>query len=157
MFDINAMECVSSCNDAEIYLTNVSGSLDKVCKVPEIYVDPLSTKEIELGTQEYPFRTMKSAAAEILNLWSNSDYNVSVLFKDVYLMKQNFYFVNTESITFKSHPDYTSIGRRAVLNGTYIDQPGIHSKTLFHLFQNTDLLVHQVIVVLVKCLLMTDI
>ena len=55
------------------------------CKLEDIYIDPQSSQQIELGTLEYPYRTMKSVSAEILSLWSNSDKNVTVFMKDVYL------------------------------------------------------------------------
>ena len=140
VFDLEKLSCTGNCDESLLNLEEINGTLAEVCKKPEIYVDPLSHEPIELGTLKFPFRTMRAASAEILNLWANSNYSVTVYLKDVYMDRGNTYLINMTSITFTSHPEYRNIGRRALLSGTYVPQPSIPKKALFHLFSNTDLL-----------------
>ena len=111
-------------------------------------MDPLSTEVLELGTREYPYRTMKSVSSEVLTFFSHQQVEITIYVKDVYLediSHTTFYAVNMTEISFKSHPDYTELNRRAVVTLTELSQPGISQKARFHLLTSTALPIQEVI------------
>jgi hypothetical protein len=108
-------------------------------------VDPNSSEMLELGTLEYPYRTMKSATSEILNFLSNNNINVTVRTYSTYMEDGMNVFINMTNVAFKSHPDVINIGERSILTFTQIAQHGISERALFHLLTSTDLPVQDIL------------
>jgi hypothetical protein len=94
---------------------------------------------LELGTLEYPYRTMKSATSEILNLFSNTNLEATIYTYSSYIEDGMNVFINMTNISFKSHPDVTTNGRRSILTFTQIAQHDISERALFHLLTTTDM------------------
>ncbi|CAI2360244.1 unnamed protein product [Moneuplotes crassus] len=138
--DLKTLECKTSCNPAtQVELTGSQISLASVCRDFEYYVDPTSTEVIELGTQKYPYRTLKSVASEILNYLSHKEVEVTIHTKDVYLEDKTMFFVNITNVKITTHPDLTAYGLKAVLTLTEFPQATISKKAKFHLLTHTDL------------------
>ena len=114
-------------------------SVGSACRDMEYFVDPESEEMVELGTLEYPYRTMKSVASEILNHLSHHQVEVTVYVKDVYLQDRSLYFVNMTNVKITSHPEYVSSNRKAVITATEFVQSGISKKARFHLLKDTEL------------------
>jgi hypothetical protein len=100
---------------------------------------------LELGTLEYPYRTMKSATSEILNFLSNNHINVTVHTYSAYMEDGMNFFINMTNVAFKSHPDVISNGERSILTFTQIAQQGISERALFHLLTTTDMPVQEML------------
>ncbi|CAI2368076.1 unnamed protein product [Moneuplotes crassus] len=136
IFDIETFECVQSCASDKYEIQSEKMNIGKICKTLKIYVDPESQKLIELGTYEYPYRTFKSAASEILNHYSNTEAEVEIYMKDGYIEMDNFYFINMTSVKITAHPDYELLNKRAQISFNSRTQPGISKKARFHLLKN---------------------
>jgi hypothetical protein len=108
-------------------------------------VDPNSSEMLELGTLEYPYRTMKSATSEISNFLSNNHINVTVHTYSAYMEDGMNVFINMTNVAFKSHPDVINIGERSILTFTQIAQHGISERALFHLLTSTDFPVQDIL------------
>jgi hypothetical protein len=93
---------------------------------------------LELGTLEYPYRTMKSATSEILSLFSNSNLEATIYTYSAYVEDGMNVFINMTNVSFKSHPDVTSTGGRSILTFTQIAQHDISERALFHLLTSID-------------------
>lgn len=139
IFDIDSMACTGACPTGSIEISSSQISFNSVCKTFDIYVDPFSVQEIELGTLQYPYRTFRAAASEILNYYSHSEHEVSIFMKDGYIEMDTFYFINLTSVKIAAHPDYELIGKRAQIVFTSQTQPGISEKAKVHLLTNADI------------------
>jgi hypothetical protein len=117
----------------------------KACRTPDYYVDPNSSEMLELGTLEYPYRTMKSATSEILNFLSNNHLNVTIHTYSAYLEDGMNVFINMTNVAFKSHPDVINTGERSILIFTQIAQHGINERALYHLLTSTDFPVQDIL------------
>jgi hypothetical protein len=100
---------------------------------------------LELGTLEYPYRTMKSATSEILNLFSNTNLEATIYTYSAYIEDGMNVFINMTNVSFKSHPDVTSNGGRSILTFTQITQHGISERALYHLLTSADMPVQDIL------------
>lgn len=121
-----------------VELTSSQLTLGSVCKSQKIYVDPESEEQIEFGTLKYPYRTMKSAASEILNFYSHSEGEVEVYIKDVSLELDTFYVLNMTSVFILSHPEYLERRKNANLLGTKQALTGVSKKARLHLLVHAE-------------------
>ena len=70
-------------DSTEIYTMNTTQySQPQICRSNTYYVNPESTEIIELGTLEYPYKSIKYVFVEILNLHANSDRTINVILKE---------------------------------------------------------------------------
>lgn len=119
-------------------MTGTQISIDSACRDFEYFVDPDSTEMVELGTQKYPYRSMKSVTSEILNHFTHHLVEVKVYVKDVYLEDRTMIFVNMTNVVLTTHPEGVSANRRSVITATEFEQTGVGEKAKFHLLSNTD-------------------
>jgi len=122
-------------------------NLPSVCRNLDYFVDPLSDESIELGTREFPYRSMRSVISEIVNFFSHTDANITIYTKSGYFEDDIARFLNITSVGFKSHPDLIENGKRAILIPTKIPQVSIFEKSLFHLLNHTNVNILQAIMV----------
>jgi hypothetical protein len=97
---------------------------------------------LELGTKQYPYRTMKSVSSEILNQLTAKNANITILLKEgskVYIQDDTTYFLSMGSVTVASYSDSSSKPGRALLVPTAIVQHGITERAAYHILENTDL------------------
>ncbi|CAI2363468.1 unnamed protein product [Moneuplotes crassus] len=145
ILDINTLKCIDSCSSGQIKITSDRMNIDKICRTLSIYIDPGSQKLLELGTLEFPYRTFKSAASEIINHYSNTNLEVKLFIKDGFIEMDTFYFINMTRIIITAHPDYQLSYRRAQISFTSQHQHGISKKASFHLLKNTNINYNDVI------------
>ncbi|CAI2360922.1 unnamed protein product [Moneuplotes crassus] len=136
--DLETLSCVDICDTKKISVKSEHLNLNKVCKNPSIFIDHFSSEVLELGTRAYPYRTMKSASAEVINQYSNTSIEISIYTKDTYVETDTFYAYNMSSVKILSHPDYQTIHKRALLCLTSEVQEGISKKARYHLLKSTD-------------------
>ena len=109
VFDLESMECISEWSSTKLQILNPQYSIDSIWRLPQYYVDPLSTEIIELGTIKYPYKSMRAVTSEILNIYSNLNINITVYLKeneDVYISDLTSYFIiNITSIKVMSYSD----------------------------------------------------
>lgn len=97
----------------------------------QYYVDPLSSEVLELGTYQYPFRSLKAVNYEILTFLSHSVSAVMVYTKSIYIEDGTNFYMNMTAVSFAPHPDSLEV---PTLIPTSITQPMAFLKTGFHLY-----------------------
>ena len=112
--------------------------ISSVWRSHEYYLDPFSERLIELGTKEYPYKSMLSISYEILNFFSNSNVNITIYVKNAYVEDDLLNFFNLSSVTITSYPEVIEKGRRSILIPTSIKQPSIINRTLYSLISIND-------------------
>ena len=142
-FDLESMKCVTKWSPDSMVIESDQFTIksvwrkftndNEIDKIFEYYLDPFSEKVLELGTLEHPFRSMMNVLVEIINLHSNSDSNIIIYTKDVFIEDESMVFLNISSITIKRHPYYELIHKNAIIIPTRTPQIGISKKSLFHL------------------------
>ncbi|CAI2367919.1 unnamed protein product [Moneuplotes crassus] len=142
--DLDTLTCVDDCNSSQIKLEGFHLSVKSACRTPDYYIDPFSQEILELGTLQYPYRTMKSASSEILTFLSHKQVNVTINVKDVYIEDRSLFIMNITEITFQSHPELLE-KRKAVIIPTQLPQIGISQKARFHLLQSVQMPVLEVL------------
>jgi len=113
-----------------------------VCRSLNFYIDPDSTEQMELGTQMYPYRNLRSATSEILNHYSFTDVNINIYLKEnarVYVEEDITYFFRMNTVTVTSYSDTSDDTGRALIIETSIAQPSMSAKASFYLLKHTDI------------------
>ncbi|CAI2361394.1 unnamed protein product [Moneuplotes crassus] len=77
-FDLDNMECVSTCSSTQITITNSQFHSKPICRGFDYFVDTSSGSYMELGTKQFPYKNIELAFVEILNFHSHSDRNLRV-------------------------------------------------------------------------------
>lgn len=126
-------------------MTGSQIAVDSACRDYEYYIDPTSTQTIELGTEQYPYRTFKAVVSEILNHFSNVHVEVTIYAKDFYSQDHKMFFVNMTNVVITTHPEYVSWNRRAVMTLTEFEQADISKKARLHLLNFADIPVATVV------------
>jgi hypothetical protein len=142
------MKCVTSCSEPKILLEDGQFSFPRICRNPIYYINPQSSKLYEIGTKEYPFRTFKSVASEVLNHLSYKSVNVTILLKEetkVYIEDDTTYFLGLESVTLSSYSEESEISRRAIIVPTAILQFGLLKRAPLNILTHTDLRINSTI------------
>ncbi|CAI2375206.1 unnamed protein product [Moneuplotes crassus] len=144
VFDFSAKKCkiISDCTSPKHLLSSLQFFLNTICRTLDYYVDPFSSKDIKLVTEEFPYRSFTTLSSELVNLYSNSDYNISIYTNDAYLTDGEFMVINTTSVILRPIPSYQSMNQkglykkiddRPLLIPTHFNSMGLQKKYFFML------------------------
>ena len=112
VYDLELMSWVSSWDSSKMKISSSQYSFPSVCRLPQFYIDPLSSEIIEFGTIKFPYKSMRAASSDILNNFSNKDVNITIYLKentDVYVSDYTNYFLNITSIKIASYSSLSSL------------------------------------------------
>ena len=107
-----------------------------------------SESVIELGTRQYPYKSIRAMFVELLNYHSNLDKSVIVYLKESqnhYMEDGTNYIMNITNVTIITYTDEQAILFKARLIPTRIPQSADNKKTAFSLLSNTTLKLDKVI------------
>ncbi|CAI2378783.1 unnamed protein product [Moneuplotes crassus] len=142
------MGCInlSDCILPKYLLSSDQYTLTTICRNLNYYIDPFSDKNIELGTKDFPYRSFTLLSSELVNILSNSNYNVIIYTNDAYLKHGELSLINLTSVSLKPLLDYAPIYQedlqkktfnKPLLIPTHFDQHGITEKAHFHALKST--------------------
>ncbi|CAI2360059.1 unnamed protein product [Moneuplotes crassus] len=150
-FDLDNMECVSTCSSTQITITNSQFHSKPICRGFDYFVDTSSGSYMELGTKQYPYKNIELAFVEILNFHSHSDRNLRVkvmentdnyvggiLGSSLRSDRRPVVLVNNiTSVTVESYSVYSSLSPRAAsiyfTSSSSVSDP----KTMFNIMNHT--------------------
>ena len=148
VFDLEQATWVQNWNISKHYITGAQYSIKAIWRESNFYINPYSSEVIELGTQKYPYKTMRAAFSEILNNFSHSSSNLTIYLKEnaqIFTNDNTNYIINMTSVTIKSYSDTSNLPGKAILIPTQIELPTTSDKTLFHILDNLNLNLNEVI------------
>ena len=125
VFNINTFECQPDWDSNMIRIESPILKISKIWRDNEYYLDPFSTKPIELGTLEYPYRSMNLINLEIMNFFSHSNQSITIYTKNAYIEDTRSKFINMSSVTITSHPDVLNLKKVSMIIPTSLSQPAI--------------------------------
>jgi hypothetical protein len=105
-------------------------------------VDPESHEMIELGTQTYPYKSLRSVFSEINNQFAHSDSNLFINIKEgtkVFLEDDINFLINITSVTIQSYSDSSEEPLRATIVATKFEQASQSKKTAFNILAHSDI------------------
>jgi len=108
----------------------------------DYYVDSSSTNTIELGTEEYPFKSIMLPFVEILNIHSHSSRSITINLMEStrnILHEHSAYLINATSVTIKSHAPDQPQPRPAEIYVMAGSEFEFEKSTRFNIISNTAL------------------
>ena len=143
-YDLDASAWVQTWR-SEFQITIVNNQFgDKpICRGFNYYVDSGSTQTIELGTINYPYKSIELVFVELLNYHAHSNRTINVYMKEntvnELLLSKN-YIINITSVNFKAYSSSsTSVPAKAVLIMKDEDVTMMSGQTQFSIIKNTEL------------------
>jgi len=116
--------------------------LQNYCRGLDYYIDPLSIETVELGTQEFPYRTIAPVFAEILKHMSHSDLSISIWVKEgttLTVEDSQIFIFNITEVSISTYSDISSNPGYATLISTDLPVEKLSKKSKFNIIKNTDL------------------
>ena len=144
--DLETLTCVpdSSCDIVDSPFNSGAShyTISKFWKRTSFYVDPTSSKLLELGTKDYPYRTIQPVFAEILNEFSHSSESLNVYVKEettVFIDDSTIFIINITEVAITTYTDSGSDPTSATLVTTEDPQTHISERAVLHLLSDTSL------------------
>ena len=112
VLDLETLVWVSTCNPSKIEINSSQYSISTIWRLPQFYVDPLSSEMIELGTIHYPYKSMRAITSDILNNFSHKDVNITIYLKEnssIFISDLTGYFLNITSVKFMSYSTNSTV------------------------------------------------
>ena len=111
-FDLDSLSWVPTCDPNKIEITNSNLlEIDSVWRDLSYYIDPSSEKLMELGTKDFPFRTILPAFLEIMELFSNSENEITIYIKEnttVYIEDSTIFLLDIGFLMIDVYRDFNS-------------------------------------------------
>ena len=110
-------------------------AISSVCRGFDYYVDPTSTAVIELGTLQYPFKSLGFVFVELLNFHANTARTINVYLKE---NTQNYvdlsfnYIINITTVTISSYSTTSSNPSKATIVAGEINDPTQSNITAYY-------------------------
>ena len=145
-FDTDLLSWVTDCPSPKIKVSNSQYILSHICRSNEIYINPSSTEIIELGTNQYPYKTAKAAFSELLNSFSHKQINITIFIKEfttLYIQDDTNFILNMTSVKITSYSDITNNPSKATIIPTQNLQQGLSKRSAFNLLKTSDLWLNQ--------------
>ena len=119
VFDLASFSCVNSWNSTtSVLISDSQLAISSVCRGYDYYVDPTSTAVIELGTLQYPFKSLGFVFVELLNFHANTARTINVYLKENtknYVDLSFNYIINITTVTISSYSTTSSTPSKATI------------------------------------------
>ena len=140
ILDLDTLSWVSTwdSNTVEINNNNLL-ELESVWRSLNYYVDPSSEKLMELGTQEFPFRTIFTAFIEIMGQFSNSDSEITIYIREnttVYIEDSSVFLLDLGLLTIDTYADSSTENNMATIVTTDSSTTKLSPKSAFNIVKN---------------------
>ena len=141
--DLDTLGCSLTCNSSQILINDTSSfNIAEFWRSLDYFIDPSSTKILELGTQMYPFRSLYPAFFEIMKFHSHTQREVTVFIKEGTentVEDSTIYVINLKLVTINTYSDLLIPGGVATIITTDVPQVEINPKAAFHIIKNSSI------------------
>ena len=142
IFDFDTMKWVSSWSTAQVQINNTQIHGLNIWRTPNYYIDPNSSKILELGTIMYPFKHINLAFLEILNFLANKNLNITINLKESstnYLSDGQSYIINAGSLVLQTYSEFSNTPGEANIYITDSSVSYFSVKTKFNIISDSTL------------------
>ena len=127
VFDLASFSWIDSWNSTtSVLISDSQLAISSVCRGFDYYVDPTSTSVIELGTLQYPFKSLGFVFVELLNFHSHSVRTINVYLKENtknYVDLSFNYIINITTVIISSYSSTSSTPSKATLVAGEVNDP----------------------------------
>lgn len=112
------------------------------CRGMNFYVNLDSSENMELGTKEYPYKSLTLVFVEILNYFSHKEVTINIYVKERttnYLELNKNYLINLTAVNLLTYSDAGETNERASLILTDQEVEILGEKTQFSVLKNSNL------------------
>ena len=150
VFDLASFSCVDSWNSTtSVLISDSQLAISSVCRGFDYYVDPISTEVIELGTLQYPFKSLGFVFVELLNFHANTPRAINVHLKEntqSHIDLSFNYIINISTVTISPYSTTSSTPSKATIVAGEVNDPTqanitayYSNTTVFNILLNTKL------------------
>ena len=150
VFDLNSFSWVDAWDlTSSIQINDTQLSIFPIWRSFDYYVDSTSENVVELGTKQYPFKSLGLVFVELLNYHANSNRTINVYLlenTDSYIDLGFNYIVNVSAVNFASYSLVSSTPSKATITAGETNDPTksnitsyFNTGTRFNIIQNTEL------------------
>ena len=150
VFDLASFKCVNNWNNTtSVLISDSQLAISSVCRGFDYYVDPTSSAVIELGTLQYPFKSLGFLFVELLNFHANTARTINVHLKEntQNYVDLNFNFIiNITTVTISPYSTTSSTPSKATIVAGEVNDPTqanitayYSNTTVFNILLNTKL------------------
>ena len=141
-YDLDSKRCVSSWDSDKIAISdNNLSNLDKYCRGLNYYIDPYNIEPVEIGTEEFPYRTIAPVFAEILKHMSHSNLTISIWVKEgttLMIEESQIFILNITEISLSTYSSSSDLPGYATLVSTDSAVEGLSKKAALNIIKSVD-------------------
>ena len=154
VFDLTSFTCVNSWNTtSSVLLSDSQFRISSFCRSFDYYVDPTSIAVVELGTMQFPYKSLPLVFVEMLNYHANTKRTINIYLKEnteSYVDLGFNYIINMTTVKIKSYSSTSSSPSKATIIAGEQNSPSqvniteyFNNWTSFNLLKNTQLRIKQ--------------
>ena len=150
VLDLTSYTCVNSCNTTtSVLLSDAQFNIASFCRGFDYYVDPTSSAVVELGTMQFPYKSLALVFVEMLNYHANTARTINIYLKEnteSYVDLGFNYIINMKTVNIKPYSSTSSSPSKATIIAGEQNSPSsanitayFNNGTTFNLLKNTQL------------------
>ena len=150
VLDLTSYTCVNSWNTTtSVLLSDAQFGIASFCRSFDYYVDPTSTAVVELGTMQFPYKSLALVFVEMLNYHANTARTINIYLKEnteSYVDLGFNYIINMKTVNIKPYSSTSSSPSKATIIAGEQNSPSsanitayFNNGTTFNLLKNTQL------------------
>ena len=150
VFDLASFSCINSWNTtSSVLLSDAQFGIASFCRSFDYYVDPTSTAVVELGTMQFPYKSLALVFVELLNYHANTARIINIYLEEnteSYVDLGFNYIINMTTVNIKSYSSTSSSPSKATITAGEQNSPSqinitayFNTWTSFNLLKNTQL------------------
>ena len=138
--DLDTLSWVNSWDSPTIEISSSTQfEVDTFCRSLNYYVDPSSSEIMELGTKQYPYRTISPVFSELTNHFSHTETEATIYVKEgtlLYIEDSKAVVLNMTKVTVTTYSDSGSDAGSANIMTTDSAITPISEKAAFHIMKD---------------------
>ena len=150
ILDLTSYTWVSACNSTtSVNITDSQYGITSVCRGFNYYVDPTSSSVVELGTKQFPYKSLALVFVELLNFHSNTNRTINVYLKENttnYIDIDFNFVINMNTVNISPYSTTSSSPSKATILAGEANSPNqsnitayFSSSTTFNILSSSEL------------------
>ena len=150
VLDLTSYTCVNSWNTTtSVLISDSQFGISSFWRSFDYYVDPSSTSIVELGTKQFPYKSLALVFVELLNFHSNTARTINIFIKEnteSYVDLGFNYIINMTSVNISPYSSTSSSPSKATIVGGEQNSPSqsnitayFNNGTTFNILKSTQL------------------
>ena len=140
VLDLDSLSCLNEWGSSTVQISSSTQfEVDTFCRSLNYYVDPSSSEIMELGTKQYPYRTISPVFSELTNHLSHTETEATIYVKEgteLYIEDGTSVVLNMTKVSITTYSDTSSTPSSTNVITTDSTVTPISQKAAFHIMKN---------------------